>query len=190
MNQILQAQQLAHEAHDSINQKRKYSGLPYWVHTDEVAFVVASTPGATENMVVAAHLHDVLEDVFPLKPQYHAGLIRHLFGDEVLLFVMGLTDVYTKEAYPKLNRAARHAKENERLGKVCPYVKTIKLADLICNTRDIVSQDPDFGRVYLREKLALLPYLADGSPVLLQRASEQVIEGFKILGMDFPTLSK
>lgn len=190
MTRIQQAQQLAHEAHDSINQKRKYSGQPYWVHTDEVASVVASTPGTTENMGCAAHLHDVLEDVFPLNPKYHAGLIRDMFGDDVLLFVMGLTDVYTKVAYPKLNRAARHAKENERLGKVCPYVKTIKLADLICNTRDIVSQDPDFGRVYLREKLALLPYLADGSPVLLQQASQQVIEGFKTLGMDLPTISR
>jgi (p)ppGpp synthase/HD superfamily hydrolase len=190
MTRIEQAQKFAHEAHDSINQKRKYSGQPYWVHTDEVAGLVASTPGSTENMGCAAHLHDVLEDVFPLNPKYSAGLIRNIFGDDVLLFVMGLTNVYTKAAYPKLNRAARHEKENERLGKVCPLVKTIKLADLICNTRDIVAEDKDFARVYLREKLALLPFLTDGSPVLLQTASQQVIEGFKSLGMDLPTISR
>ena len=65
MNLIEKAKQFAHEAHDSIGQKRKYSGEPYWVHTDAVAEKVAAI-GGTEVMVAAAHLHDVLEDVTPL----------------------------------------------------------------------------------------------------------------------------
>jgi (p)ppGpp synthase/HD superfamily hydrolase len=189
MNLIEQAQNLAHEAHDSINQKRKYNGRPYWVHTDEVASIVQRTPGATESMVIAAHLHDVLEDVFPVNPKYSAGLIKDMFGFQAVTLVIMLTDMYTKQAYPKLNRAQRHAKENERLGAIFPNAKTVKLADLISNTKSIVAEDPDFARVYLREKLALLPYLADGSPVLLQEASQQTLEGMKTLGIDMPVYS-
>ena len=58
------AKEFAHAAHDSIKQVRKYTGEPYWNHTDAVAEVVASV-GGTEDMVMAAHLHDVLEDVTP-----------------------------------------------------------------------------------------------------------------------------
>lgn len=58
------AKEFAHRAHDAIEQKRKYSGVPYWTHTDAVAELVEKFGGSTV-MVVAAHLHDWLEDVAP-----------------------------------------------------------------------------------------------------------------------------
>jgi (p)ppGpp synthase/HD superfamily hydrolase len=176
-------------AHDSIGQKRKYNGDPYWTHTERVAETVASV-GGTEDMIVAALLHDVLEDVFPHKPYYSANNILFTFGESVLNLVVALTDVYTKEAYPKLNRKARHELENQRLANISVEAKTIKLADLIDNTNSIVSEDPDFARVYLREKEVLLHHLAEGHPALLERAVKQTWDGKAKLGLHNPILSR
>jgi guanosine-3',5'-bis(diphosphate) 3'-pyrophosphohydrolase len=191
---VEKAKRFAHEAHDSIGQKRKYSGEPYWVHTDEVASIVAEVAVSpfdnNEAIIAAAHLHDVLEDVFPLNVKYNHNLIRDLFGFEVLDMVIDLTDAYTKEAYPNLNRAERKKRERERIANTSPASKTVKLADLISNTASIARDDKDFARVYLREKMALLPYLADGSPVLLQRASMQALGAMTELGLTIDTITR
>jgi (p)ppGpp synthase/HD superfamily hydrolase len=188
MNRIELAQVLAHEAHDSIGQKRKYLGEPYWIHTDAVADTVASV-GGTEDMIVAAHLHDVLEDVEPHKPEYGATWIDKHFGIKVLALVVELTDVYINSSFPNLNRAARHKYENKRLAGISAEAKTIKLADLINNTASIVSEDRDFAQVYLREKFELLPLLSDGNAELLNRASIQTMAACAALGIVIPTVS-
>ena len=187
MNKIETAKAFAHEAHDRIKQKRKYTGEPYWVHTDAVAELV-STVTSDEEVIMAAHLHDVLEDVTPLYPGYSEGQIRVQFGERVLQLVKELTDVYIKENYPKVNRKDRKRLERERIDKVSPEAKTIKLADLIHNTESIVAYDKDFAKVYLREKLNLLPYLADGDPRLLQRASMQAVAACAAVGIEIPRL--
>jgi len=188
MNKIEIAKAFAHEAHDRIGQKRKYSGQPYWTHTDHVAEIVTSI-GGTEDMIIAAHLHDVLEDVTPKYPGYSEGQIEVQFGANVLRLVKDLTDVFTKESYPKLNRAQRKELERERVSKISSEAKTIKLADFLDNTASIAEHDKDFAKVYLREKLAMLPYLSDGNSDLLQRASIQAIAACATCGVDIPTLS-
>lgn len=187
MTKIERAQEYAHEAHDSIKQVRKYTGQPYWIHTDEVAAIVAED-GGTENMVVAANLHDVLEDVYPLNKHYGPDWIIDNFGHQVHGYVLDLTDVYTKQAFPNLNRQKRKTMERLRIDGTSPEAKTIKLADLISNTQSIVEHDPDFAHVYLREKMELLGYLTEGSPRLLQRASMQALAGYQKLGLTIPTI--
>jgi (p)ppGpp synthase/HD superfamily hydrolase len=186
---IEQAKNTAHFAHDSILQKRKYSGEPYWVHTDEVASIVAPFAMACKNpeaVVCAAHLHDVIEDVFPINPRFDLFFISENFGEDTAELVKDLTDVYTKEAWSDLNRDKRKKLECERIGKISPAAKTIKLADLISNTKSIVENDPDFARIYIREKLNLLGFLADGSPALLQTATMQTLEAIQKLGLTIP----
>lgn len=195
MNLIEKAKDFAHRAHDSIGQKRKYSGEPYWVHTDAVAMATAEV-GASDEVIAAAHLHDYREDVvtelgrrgevFTLAAyelEYHGfpQLTRDIVDD--------LTDVFTSEAYPDKNRKTRKVLEAQRLGTIRPESMTVKLADLITNTASIVANDPDFARIYLAEKLTILPYLSDGSPTLLQQASLQVIAGHASLGLSIPTLA-
>lgn len=169
-------------AHDSIKQVRKYSGEPYWVHTEAVAETVASV-GGTEDMIIAALLHDVLEDVFPLNPYFNRQDIKDTFGENVLKLVEELTDQYTKETHPHLNRAQRKFKENERIAKDSPEAKTIKLADLLDNTKSIVENDKDFARVYIREKEELLHFLTEGNPILLGRAGQSVWDSRAKLGI-------
>ena len=57
MTIIEKAQDFAHRAHDTIKQVRKYTGEPYWVHTDDVALRVTNLLDC-ESMICAAHLHD------------------------------------------------------------------------------------------------------------------------------------
>jgi hypothetical protein len=56
-----------------------------------------------------------------------------------------------------------------------PEAKTIELAELIDNSRNIIEHYPDFARVYMREKAALLrEVLMDGNAALLAMARESV----------------
>ena len=168
---VARAQSFAHDAHDSINQKRKYSGKPYWIHTDEVAEIVS---GVTEDpeIIAAAHLHDVLEDVN--EEPYDYVYIKDLFGSRVVSLVKELTDEFTKKRYPKLNRTERKSKEAERLSKLSPDAQTIKLADMISNAKDLKKSDPGFADVYLREKETILEGMTKGNPVLFKRAKKIV----------------
>lgn len=118
--------------------------------------------GGTDEMVAAALLHDTVED---------CGVeildIAQKFGLLVSLYVSGLTDVSKPEDG---NRAYRKEMDRQHMASQPSEVKTIKLADLIDNTKSIVEHDLDFARVYMREKALLLEVLGDGNPVLYARA--------------------
>lgn len=60
------------------------------------------------------------------------------------------------------NRAARKAIDRAHTAQESAEVKTIKLANLIDNSHCIVARDPDFAKVYLAEKAALLEVLGEG----------------------------
>lgn len=55
-----------------------------------------------------------------------------------------------------------------------PRRKTIKLADIIENTATIDQHDPEFAKVYRKEKEALLAVMTKGDPALYQRALDQL----------------
>src|ERR1700722_13848505 len=87
---VLRATKFATDAHDG--QRRKWDDEPYVVHPMRVARRVAATDGATLEMVVAALLHDVIEDC----PKVLPNEINMSFGDEVGVYVVSLLD---KKAY-------------------------------------------------------------------------------------------
>lgn len=151
-------------AHAAVGQKRKYTGEPYIVHPVEVASIVQSTPGATDEMIDAAYLHDVVEDT-----EIGIDLILYEFGPTVAEYVHLLTDPPKAEGGP--NRKERKARDRARLADAPAEVQTIKLADLISNSSTIVQHDPKFAKVYLEEKRLLLEVLTKGDPELHKRAS-------------------
>jgi (p)ppGpp synthase/HD superfamily hydrolase len=146
-------------------QKRKYTYEPYTVHLDAVADLVAKA-GASDVLVAAAYLHDTLEDT-----ETTLGELEREFGGDIASLVLELTDVYVSGAGHG-NRATRKAKEAFRLATVSPAAQTIKLADLIDNTKSIVERDPNFAKVYLREKAELLKVLTKGDRRLRAKAKE------------------
>lgn len=155
-------------AHASIDQRRKYTGEAYIVHPIAVAEIVRSVPHTPE-MIAAALLHDVVEDV----PWVRVVDVAAEFGSRVAGLVGWLTDISMPEDG---NRAARKALDREHIAKAPPAAKTIKLADLIDNTSTIKERDPDFWKVYRLEKLALLEVLKDGDATLWARAAAQCEE--------------
>nr|AMP56848.1 HD domain protein [uncultured bacterium] len=156
----------AHQAHGL--QKRKYTEEPYINHLERVANLVKSVPH-TPTMVCAAYLHDVLKHT-TVSPK----TIRRNFGKEVALLVDELTDEFTKEAYPHLNRRWRKKKEAERMSKINWGTQTIKLADILDNLPGIVEHDLKFAKTYVREVEVLLENLQDGDASLRQRVTEEI----------------
>jgi (p)ppGpp synthase/HD superfamily hydrolase len=162
------AERFAATAHT--NQKRKYTGDNYIVHPLEVANIVAMTGAATDEMIAAALLHDVVEDC-----GVSNNTIVAEFGELVAKMVFELTDQSTKADG---NRAARKKIDLEHSAKMCAESATIKLADIISNSKSIFKHDKDFAVVYQREKLAMLPYLKHGNEKLFKEATA-LVESFK-----------
>jgi (p)ppGpp synthase/HD superfamily hydrolase len=169
-NLIERAKNLAHISHDSIGQRRKYSDLPYWTHTDAVAEIVAKF-GGSDIQIAAAHLHDYHEDVVTkLTEEMRFDLLDKLefefnkFPKAVRELVYELTDTFTSEAYPDMGRDARKAAEAARLSLTSLEARLIKAADMIHNTESIVVEDPKFAKVYLKEKARVVEAIQDGLP--------------------------
>lgn len=171
---IKKARRYATEAHSRINHRRKYSQDPYDVHLGDVAKIVASAGGDPE-MVAAAWLHDVVEDTSASFLD-----IEREFGPELAALVEELTDV-SRPADG--NRATRKAIDRAHLACASARAKTIKLADLIDNCRDVCAHDPEFARVYLTEMASLLEVLADGDQVLYRRAMAMLEKNAAGLGL-------
>ena len=171
-----EAREFAREAHK--DQFRKYKNEPYIEHPIRVAKLVGTVPHTTE-MLCAAYLHDMVEDT-----PVHLDKIRERFGEKVAFLVHELTDEYIKEKYPHLNRKKRKEKEVERLSKISKEAKTIKLADVIDNTHDIVENDKGFARKYVPEMEALVEALQGGNFKLFMKACYEVENGKKILKQD------
>lgn len=132
--------------------------------------------GGSDAMICAAILHDTVEDT-----QVGLGHIELYFDKEIASLVEMLTDVSTLEDG---NRAARKKIDLEHLAKASPAAQTIKLADLISNTKSIVKHDPDFARVYLKEKEALLQVLDKGHHALWETAADLLQQSKAQLNME------
>lgn len=157
------AKEFATLYHASIDQRRKYTDEPYINHPAAVAEIVRGVPH-TEAMICAAWLHDVVEDT-----PCDLDEVERVFGFEVAELVEMLTDVSKPSDG---NRADRKTIDREHTAKANRAAKTIKLADLIDNSRSIVEHDPDFAKVYLKEKAMLIEVLQEGNATLMAMARE------------------
>lgn len=83
---IKRAFHLAKEAHAGV---RRRSGLPYITHPIAVAMIVVNEIGLGVKSVVAALLHDVVED----NANYEVDDIEKLFGAKIASMVDGLTKI-------------------------------------------------------------------------------------------------
>ena len=157
-------------AHTAVGQKRKYTGEDYIHHPREVASIIRIL-NFSDEMIAAAYLHDVVEDT-----QVPLSLIEAEFGKCVATLVEGLTDVSKPEDG---NRAVRKEIDRQHTAKQSPACKTIKLADLISNSKSILQHDREFAKVYLKEKKLLLEVLKEGDAVLWEEANRIVEDGLK-----------
>ncbi len=163
MNLIDSAIEYAKEKHK--NQKRKYTGEPYFNHCNEVANIIIREGrvfNCDESVIAAAYLHDVVEDT-----DARIEDIERIFGKRVAQLVSEVTDVSKPTDG---NRKTRKEIDRKHLEKASPEGQTIKLADLISNSHSIVQRDKNFAKVYLEEKEKLLRILNKGDSRLLDIA--------------------
>lgn len=169
INKALGFATAAHEG-----QVRKYTGEPYINHPLEVMNIVRTVPHS-ESMLAAALLHDVVEDC-----GIDLSEIFDIFGSRVAAMVDDLTD----ESKPEDgNRAVRKEIDRKRTEVALKDSKTIKLADLISNSKSICEHDKDFAKVYIKEKELLLEVLKDGDATLYAQAQHIVTKAKKELGV-------
>lgn len=182
MDEILeQIKNFADEAHG--NQQRKYSTERYIVHPVRVMKICEEYDNRTE-VLAAALLHDVLEDTSKTEQELYRFLCDTLHpqqADRALLLVIELTDVYTKKAYPNWNRKKRKQKETERLSDTSAEAQTIKYADIIDNTNEIVVFDRHFAPKFLKECLHILELADKGNKSLRKMATDRVLSGLELL---------
>lgn len=131
MNKLVAAIAFAADKHR--NQRRKdHEASPYINHPIALANVLANEAGVEdERVLLAAVLHDTIEDTETTEQE----LIR-LFGTEVADIVMEVTD---DKALPK---AERKQLQIEHAPHISRRAKLVKLADKICNLRDIAKSPP------------------------------------------------
>jgi (p)ppGpp synthase/HD superfamily hydrolase len=161
-DRIVHAVEFAIAAHHG--QTRKYSGRPYIEHPLAVARMVSRFEH-DENMIIAALLHDTVEDTSVAIED-----IQLAFGTGVADLVGDLTDV---SCPTDGNRKTRKQKDLCHTAAAQPRAKTIKLMDLVHNSVSIIRNDKGFARVFLDEMDRMMDGLQDASDsqawVLAQR---------------------
>jgi (p)ppGpp synthase/HD superfamily hydrolase len=164
---------------------RKGSDAPSMAHLLGVTSLVMGECGhapvpVTEDMVVAALLHDAVED-HGGGPRLHD--IRHNFGKNVARMVEGLTDSFVENADKKESWEERKAGYIERLAKEPLDVQLISAADKLYNARAILSDHREVGaRVWKRFKRGRdqqLWYFKEVLRVFKAQPSNRIVEEFE-----------
>lgn len=171
---IQQVKEFATTAHG--DQRRKYSGERYMAHLLRVMNTCYLHLN-TLPVLATALLHDVLEDTTVTENEMREFLHSVMVPEDAehtLSLIIELTDVYTKKKYPQLNRKERKRKERDRLIEISGEAQTIKYADIIDNSIDIVEHDPDFALIFLKEYIDVLHEMDGGDPVLYREAVKTV----------------
>ena len=124
---------LAFAAHKHRNQRRKdVDASPYINHPIALARVLAVEVGVNDHKTLgAAILHDTVEDTETTLDE-----LREHFGGKVADVVAEMTD---DKSLPKQQRKELQVEYAPTLSK---RAKLVKLADKICNLRDVATSPP------------------------------------------------
>jgi GTP diphosphokinase / guanosine-3',5'-bis(diphosphate) 3'-diphosphatase len=127
---ILQATAFAADKHR--NQRRKDAeGSPYINHPVGLANLLAQAGIGEPTVLAAALLHDTIEDTDATPEELIAT-----FGGEIAAIVLEVTD---DKSLPK---AERKRLQIEHAAHLSTAAKLVKLADKICNLRDVSDSPP------------------------------------------------
>jgi GTP pyrophosphokinase len=133
LEMVQKAFEFANEAHKGV---RRRSGEPYILHPIAVAKIVVSNIGLGYKSIMAALLHDVVEDT-----DYTVDDLKSLFGEKVATLVEGLTKI--KTVLDNEDKAVQKSMQAENFKRILltlnddVRVVLIKLADRLHNCRTI-----------------------------------------------------
>ena len=116
----------------STQRRKDAEASPYINHPLALADVLANEGGVLDiEVLCAALLHDTIEDTDTSADELRAG-----FGAAIADIVLEVSD---DKALPK---QARKDLQVEHAATISPQAKLVKLADKICNLRDLVASPP------------------------------------------------
>lgn len=120
-------------AHKHRNQRRKnLESSPYINHPIALVDVLANEGGINSlEVLCAAVLHDTIEDTETSEAE-----LRSVFGAAVAEIVLEVTDDKSLTKEERKRKQVEHARHSSREAKL------VKLADKICNLRDILESPP------------------------------------------------
>lgn len=128
---LIRAAAFAAERHRH-QRRRDAEASPYINHPIALADVLANEGGVDDlNALCAALLHDTVEDT-----QTSAADIEAAFGARIAAIVLEVSD---DKSLPKAERKRLQIEHAPQLSR---EAKLIKLADKICNLRDLLAQPP------------------------------------------------
>ena len=166
---VLKAAETAARWH--ADQKSKgSSGAPYINHLLEVASLVAEATDAKDpNLIVAALLHDAVED-----QDIERAEIAKRFGDDIASLVQEVTDDKSLPSTERKRLQVEHAPKKSRRAKI------LKLADKISNIRSIASDPPDWPDkrrlAYINWGRAVVAGLRGASPRLERQSMKRPLK--------------
>lgn len=165
---IIKAYVYAQKHHEG--QKRKFTDIDYFTHPKYVARIIEDITN-DETMIVAALLHDVLEDTNATESE-----ILELFGEKVLNLVKELTSTKDKEGKSKteyLIEKIINLSEEALLIKLVDRYHNIKYVDKDCKTREHM----DFVKKYWTETKEILK--------VIKRTGYTKEQAVLVTGIDF-----
>ena len=128
---LLRALAFAAERH-SRQRREDAAASPYINHPIALADVLANEGREVDEVVQsAAMLHDTIEDTGTT-----ADELAHHFGARIAAIVVEVSDD------PRLDKATRKLRQIEHAPHLSPEAKLVKLADKICNLRDLLASPP------------------------------------------------
>ena len=178
MNDIIKIMQAADQAarwHKS--QKRKGDAAePYMNHLLEVAALVAQSSDGDTNCIIAALMHDAVEDQGVTFDE-----IRALYGDEVAAIVAEVTD---DKSLPKAERKELQVRKAPHKSRAACI---LKLADKTSNVRAVVETPPtnwELARkqayvAWAKAVVAGLPFKPAGLMALFTAATTKAEAAFR-----------
>ncbi|MHA2246927.1 MAG: HD domain-containing protein [Candidatus Hodarchaeales archaeon] len=134
-SKVTQAFEFAYKKHKGM--KRKTSGVPYIVHPMSVAIILMKN-NASNNIVAAGLLHDVIEDT-----DVAFSEIRKIFGRKVTELVRAVTEpkeLRKPDSDPKGTWKQRKQHTIDILLKAEKDVKLLSCADKLSNIKDLIAE--------------------------------------------------
>jgi guanosine-3',5'-bis(diphosphate) 3'-pyrophosphohydrolase len=124
---------LAFAAHKHRDQRRKDAAAsPYINHPIALANVLVKEGGVSDiDVLCAALLHDTVEDTATTRKE-----LKRVFGPAIARIVAEVTD------NKKLPKATRKSLQVKHAASISREAKLVKLADKICNVRDVARRPP------------------------------------------------
>jgi guanosine-3',5'-bis(diphosphate) 3'-pyrophosphohydrolase len=131
---LLEAAEFAADKHKF--QRRKGSlSIPYINHPIKVSKLIAESGTSDLNLLIAALLHDTLEDTDTTEIE-----LTDKFGKEVASLVLEVTDNM------KLSQTERKELQVTKAPNLSANAKILKIADKICNINDMLNYPISWSR--------------------------------------------